>query len=56
MPCLWFRISGLTTGESEHDLDTVFRLLVPDGYKNGLRRYNGVGGISMDVSTLLVTE
>lgn len=54
MPCLWFRISSLTTGESQYNLDTVFQLLVPDAYKDGLRRYNGVGGISMDVSSLFV--
>lgn len=50
MPCLWFRIWGLKTGESPHDLDTVFRLLVRDEYKDTLRRYGGVGGISLDVS------
>ncbi|CAI6095668.1 unnamed protein product [Clonostachys chloroleuca] len=48
MPCLWFQIQGLDTGESQYDLDTVFRYLVPEQYKEGLRRYGGIGGISLD--------
>jgi len=50
MPCLWFRVWGLMTGDSQYDLETVFRLLVPIEYREGLRRYGGVGGISLDVS------
>jgi ubiquitin-like-conjugating enzyme ATG10 len=50
MPCLWFRVWGLMTGDSQYDLDTVFSLLVPIEYREGLRRYGGVGGISLDVS------
>ena len=50
MPCLWFRLWGLMTGDSQYNLDTVFRLLVPAEYREGLRRYGGVGGISLDVS------
>lgn len=53
MPCLWFQIQGLDTGESQYDLDTVFRYLVPEQYKEGLRRYGGIGGISLDVSKIV---
>lgn len=50
MPCLYFRLWGLPNGESPFDPDTVFRHLVPDAYKESLRRYGDVGGISIDVS------
>lgn len=50
MPCLYFRLHGLPDGEPPFHMDTVFRRLVPDAYKDGLRAYGGVGGISIDVS------
>ncbi|KAF4123430.1 ubiquitin-like-conjugating enzyme ATG10 [Geosmithia morbida] len=49
MPCLYFHFEGLPDDESPFDLHTVFRRLVPDAYKEGLRAYGGVGGISIDV-------
>lgn len=50
MPCLYFRLWSLPSGESPFDIDTVFRRLVPDAYKAGLHSYGGIGGISIDVS------
>jgi hypothetical protein len=50
MPCLYFRLWSLPSGESPFDIDTVFRHLVPDAYKAGLHSYGGIGGISIDVS------
>lgn len=50
MPCLYFYLEDLPQGESPFDIDTVFRRLVPDAYREGLRAYGGVGGISIDVS------
>lgn len=55
MPCLYFRLWGLD-GESPFDLDTVFRRLVPDAFKESLRTYGGVGGISIDVSSRALFE
>lgn len=52
MPCLYFRLQGLPDDESPLDIDTVFRHIVPDAYKEGLRSYGGIGGISIDVSPL----
>lgn len=50
-PCLWFSLAGLPTDEPAFNIDTVFRRLVPDQFKDGLRRAVGnVGGISADVS------
>lgn len=51
-PCLWFSLHDLPGDEQEQALhiDTVFRRLVPDQYKEGLRgSVGGIGGISVDV-------
>ncbi|RYP38124.1 hypothetical protein DL767_002641 [Monosporascus sp. MG133] len=45
-PCLWFSLHNLPAGESALDIDTVFRRLVPDQFKDALRGPNGIGGIS----------
>lgn len=51
VPCLWFSLHGLPEDEPAFDIDTVFRRLVPDEYKSGLRQGIGpIGGISADVS------
>lgn len=54
MPCLWFCLNGIS--EDKYDLDTVFCRLVPNEYKDGLRRYGGVGGIGMDVSSIQLLQ
>ncbi|KAL2212351.1 hypothetical protein CC79DRAFT_1393579 [Sarocladium strictum] len=48
VPCLWFSLKSLPLDEPSFDIDTVFRRLVPDAYKDGLRRQGSVGGISAD--------
>lgn len=50
VPCLWFTLKGLPLDEPVFNIETVFRRLVPDAYKDGLRRQGSVGGISADVS------
>jgi ubiquitin-like-conjugating enzyme ATG10 len=50
VPCLWFTLRNLPADEPAFDVDTVFRRLVPDEYKAGLRALGNVGGISADVS------
>lgn len=52
VPCLWFTLRNLPADEPAFDLDTVFRRMVPDEYKAGLRSLGSVGGISADVSLL----
>ncbi|EGO53678.1 hypothetical protein NEUTE1DRAFT_93219 [Neurospora tetrasperma FGSC 2508] len=52
-PCLWFSLNGLPVDEPAFNIDTVFRRLVPDQFKDGLRRAGSVGGISADVSFLI---
>ncbi|KXJ92186.1 hypothetical protein Micbo1qcDRAFT_233487 [Microdochium bolleyi] len=47
-PCLWFSLNDLPAHESAFDIDTVFRRLVPDEYKDSLRRVGSIGGISAD--------
>ncbi|KAK3495891.1 hypothetical protein B0T13DRAFT_309048 [Neurospora crassa] len=47
-PCLWFSLNGLPADEPAFNIDTVFRRLVPDQFKDGLRRAGSVGGISAD--------
>lgn len=49
-PCLWFSLHDLPVDEQGFDIDTVFRRLVPDQYKAGLRSAGAIGGISADVS------
>jgi ubiquitin-like-conjugating enzyme ATG10 len=49
-PCLWFTLHGLPPDEPAFNIDTVFRRLVPDQYKDGLRNAGPIGGISVDVS------
>lgn len=56
VPCLWFSLHGLPVDEKPLDVDTVLRRLVPDQYKDGLRKVGGVGGISMDVSILVCQD
>ncbi|KAK0657324.1 hypothetical protein B0T16DRAFT_316121 [Cercophora newfieldiana] len=48
-PCLWFSLHDLPVDEQAFNIDTVFRRLVPDQYKDGLRSAGAVGGISADV-------
>ncbi|KJZ78386.1 hypothetical protein HIM_02424 [Hirsutella minnesotensis 3608] len=48
VPCLWFTLSNLPADEPAFNIDTVFRRLVPDEYKSGLRGLGGIGGISAD--------
>jgi len=52
VPVLYFQLYGLPACEPRYDVETVFRRLVPDAYKQGLRSLNGIGGISIDVSIL----
>ncbi|KAF3764938.1 hypothetical protein M406DRAFT_322806 [Cryphonectria parasitica EP155] len=47
-PCLWFSLHGLPVDEPAFSIDTVFRRLVPDQYKDGLRKVGNIGGISAD--------
>lgn len=49
VPCLWFNLRNLPADEPAFKIDTVFRRLVPDEYKTGLRALGNVGGISADV-------
>lgn len=54
VPCLWFSLHDLPVDEPALDVDTVFRRLVPDQYKDGLRSAVGsIGGISADVRIFL---
>ncbi|EQL00630.1 Autophagy-related protein 10 [Ophiocordyceps sinensis CO18] len=50
VPCLWFTLHNLPADEPAFSIDTVFRRLVPDEYKDGLRGRGAIGGISADVS------
>ncbi|RKU42316.1 E2-like conjugating enzyme atg10 [Coniochaeta pulveracea] len=50
-PCLWFKLNGLGPDELAFDIDTVFRRLVPDQYKDALRNNGPMGGISIDVGS-----
>ncbi|KAL8413925.1 hypothetical protein RB594_005237 [Gaeumannomyces avenae] len=50
VPCLWFSLRGLPADEPALDLDTVFRRLVPDQFKERLRTQGPIGAISADVS------
>jgi len=50
VPCLWFTLHDLPPDEPAFNIDTVFRRLVPDEYKEGLRGSGPIGGISADVS------
>ncbi|VBB72143.1 Putative protein of unknown function [Podospora comata] len=47
-PCLWFSLHNLPVDEQAFNIDTVFRRLVPDQYKDGLRSAGEIGGISAD--------
>ena len=49
-PCLWFSLHNLPVDEEAFNIDTVFRRLVPDQFKDGLRTAGGIGGISAAVS------
>ncbi|PNY23601.1 Uncharacterized protein TCAP_06457 [Tolypocladium capitatum] len=53
VPCLWFALHNLPPDEPAFNIDTVFRRLVPDEYKGGLRGLGGIGGISADPARLL---
>jgi len=49
VPCLWFHLQNLPIDEEPLGVDTVFRRLVPDQYKETLRAsMGGIGGISID--------
>ena len=48
-PCLWFSLHDLPIDEQAFNIDTIFRRLVPDQYKDGLRSAGAIGGISADV-------
>ncbi|KAI0815659.1 hypothetical protein GGR55DRAFT_356058 [Xylaria sp. FL0064] len=49
IPCLWFTLHNLPIDESPLDIDSVFRHLVPDSFKDNLRAsQGGIGGISME--------
>lgn len=49
-PCLWFSLYDLPLVEDPLSLDTVFRRLVPDQFKAGLRASAGtLDGISLGV-------
>ncbi|PHH65504.1 hypothetical protein CDD81_2284 [Ophiocordyceps australis] len=48
VPCLWFSLHNLASGEPAFNIDTIFRRLVPDEYKSGLRQVGGIGSISAD--------
>ena len=50
MPTLWFTLHDLPMSEPAFDLDSVYRYLVPDEYKNRLREIGPLGGISAAVS------
>jgi ubiquitin-like-conjugating enzyme ATG10 len=52
-PCLWFTLHGLPPDEPAFNIDTVFRRLVPEQYKDGLRNAGPIGGISADVGSFL---
>ncbi|KAI1104149.1 hypothetical protein F4804DRAFT_332572 [Jackrogersella minutella] len=47
-PCLWFSLHNLPAAESAFDIDTVFRRLVPQQFKDPLRQMGPIGGISID--------
>ncbi len=55
-PCLWFTLHDLPADQQAFNIDTVFRHLVPDEFKDGLRSTGGVGGISADVSGCTTNE
>ncbi|KAH6650787.1 hypothetical protein F5144DRAFT_60421 [Chaetomium tenue] len=47
-PCLWFSLYGLPADEDPLSIDTVFRRLVPDHFKAGMRASTGtLDGISL---------
>ncbi|KAI1373605.1 hypothetical protein F4677DRAFT_211712 [Hypoxylon crocopeplum] len=47
-PCLWFSLHNLPADEPALDIETVFRRLVPDQFKDSLRQVGPMGGISVD--------
>ncbi|KAI1499625.1 hypothetical protein F5X99DRAFT_410811 [Biscogniauxia marginata] len=47
-PCLWFSLHNLPVDESALDIDTVFRRLVPEQFKQPLRNQEPIGAISID--------
>lgn len=53
-PCLWFSLRDLPADEPAFSIDTVFRRLVPDQFKDGLRSAGPIGGISADVRNLQI--
>lgn len=53
-PCLWFTLHNLPPNEPALDIETVFRRLVPDQFKEALRSPSGIGGISADVSDWII--
>lgn len=50
IPVLWFSLHDLSPCDSSFDIETVYRYLVPDQYKDHLRSIGVVGGISAAAS------
>jgi ubiquitin-like-conjugating enzyme ATG10 len=48
-PALWFSLHDLPPLEPAFDIETVYRYLVPDQYKDHLRTIGVIGGISAAV-------
>jgi Autophagocytosis associated protein, active-site domain len=48
-PVLWFSLHDLPSCEVALDIETVYRYLVPDQYKDHLRTVGVIGGISAAV-------
>ncbi|KAI1336412.1 hypothetical protein F5Y15DRAFT_394556 [Xylariaceae sp. FL0016] len=48
VPCLWFSLHHLPVDEDPMDVESVFRHLVPQQYRDALRGAGAIGGISID--------
>lgn len=48
-PVLWFSLHDLPPCDSPFDIETVYRYLVPNKYKDHLRKIGVIGGISAAV-------
>ncbi|KAI1327556.1 hypothetical protein F5Y16DRAFT_193751 [Xylariaceae sp. FL0255] len=48
VPCLWFSLRNLPLDESPLDIETVFRRLVPEQYKQILRGQGAMGSVSIE--------
>ncbi|KAI8956789.1 hypothetical protein F5Y11DRAFT_132989 [Daldinia sp. FL1419] len=47
-PCLWFSLHGLPAGESPLDIETVFRRLVPEQFRDSLLNIGPMPAISIN--------